>query len=331
MALNVGFKGIDAPDEFGVTPILSSNESRNYVERKDRLKYAYWLIKKGARLDRCTNSLGISAAHRMAVNSGKFVRYKFFQHGSYTQMPTEIVRVLLAMANNAAQSHLPCPWATEELSRPLHHFLVSSLLDIDRSRQFVRQRKPNLMARLTVTMAVYVYGLLFYISSDLDVGSQRKSIIGVLTMGALGIDHWPHRYEWTDYQRQMGPRAKVEVKWDMLDEDRILIKQLGELVEEFAQELSSKKVRFEDFLRLHWLPRIRQVQRERKALHEDRRRQLRQLGVVLDDEFAQDVYCNYDQGPDAWEDCFRNCPFEFECPFEVEDSDMVDWEVPEWE
>lgn len=65
MAFNLGFKGIDVPDGDGATPIMFPG-LRNSILQEKQFLYAAWLIKKGARLDCCLNSLGVSAAHNLA-------------------------------------------------------------------------------------------------------------------------------------------------------------------------------------------------------------------------------------------------------------------------
>ncbi|RSL61502.1 hypothetical protein CEP51_013624 [Fusarium floridanum] len=266
-----------------------------------RLLYADWLIKKGARLDHCTNSLGISAAHDLAHSFGKWVRYEFSQGWEHVQPSTKIVPVLSVLLYSTAQSRLPCPCATEELSRPLHHFVVSSLSYMNRLANYWLWQKPDYIARHTITLAIQLVGILCDIANEVDETYLVKSIIRVLTMGALGVRHLPRCHESAKDPEEKIQKVKEEEEWDeILDEDRVLIEKLDELTGEFEQELSNQTLSLEEFLRLHWHPRIRQVQRENKALVESQRQQLRQLGVVLDAKCEQ--YLDYDQdwNPVAW-------------------------------
>ncbi|KAI8674215.1 hypothetical protein NCS55_00744400 [Fusarium keratoplasticum] len=115
---------------------------------------------------------------------------------------------------------------------------------------------------------------------------------------ALRIRHLPACHRSVYATEDTVQRTKEVEEWDdMLDEDRALIERLGELTEEFEQEFSNQNVSIADFLWLHWLPRIRQVRRERKALDDSNRQELRELGVVLDEEIGQEVY--YDSAEDT--------------------------------
>lgn len=84
-----------------------------------------------------------------------------------------------------------------------------------------------------------------------------------------------------------------------------MIEKLNELSQEFEQEFSNRNLSIEDFLRLHWRPRtrqvLRQVRRERKAVDESYRKELREISVVLDDESEQDVNSDSDDTSE-WDD-----------------------------
>ncbi|RMJ07653.1 hypothetical protein CDV36_012745 [Fusarium kuroshium] len=265
---------------------------------EDQFLYADWLLKKGAKLDDCTNTLGISAAHGLAWSLGRWAHQTFELWGS-VQLSKEIVQILPALVYSTRQSHLPCPCATEELSRPLHHFVVSSLSHM--GKYDMPWHRPKFMARRTIALAIFLADLLCAIANEVDVTYLAKSIIRVLTMGALGVRHLPRCHESAKDPEEKIQRVKEEEEWDeILDEDRVLIEKFDELTGEFEQEFSSQNLSIEEFLRLHWHPRIRQVQRENKALVESQRQQLRQLGVVLDAKCEQ--YLDYDQdwNPVAW-------------------------------
>ncbi|KAJ4218889.1 hypothetical protein NW759_008040 [Fusarium solani] len=297
-AFNLGFKGIDTPNGDGVTPVLRSNRLPPPM-RDNGLAYVDWLIQKGARLETCVNSLGISAAHVLARCCGEWVRDEFSKSKRCVQAPIHIERVLLAVLHSTAQSRLPCPCATEELSLPLHHLVVALLRDV-KAAYF---RYADAIAK-----AVYLVDLLSRVTSDLDVAYLVKSIIHVLTIEALRIRHlrWCHRFEVAEATEKTVQRAKEVEEWDeMLDEDQALIEMLGELTEEFEQKFSNRNLSIKDFLRLHWRPRmrqvLRQVRRERKAVDESYRKELREIGVVLDDESEQDVYSGSDDTSE-WDD-----------------------------
>ncbi|KAM6528906.1 hypothetical protein FALCPG4_009858 [Fusarium falciforme] len=132
-------------------------------------------------------------------------------------------------------------------------------------------------------------------------------------MEALSISHLPQCREWPIYSKQRVQEVKEEEEWDaILDEDPTLIEKLNDLSQEFEQEFSNRNLSIEDFLRLHWRPRmrqvLRQVRRERKAVDQSYRKELRGIGVVLDDESEQDVYYDPadtfewddDSGDDDW-------------------------------
>ncbi|KAI8672997.1 hypothetical protein NCS56_00764200 [Fusarium sp. Ph1] len=206
-------------------------------------------------------------------------------------LPESELRVVV---HSTAQSRLPCPCATEELSLPLHHLVVALLHD-------VRVRVAYFRYSDGIAKVVYLVDLLSRITSDQDLAYLVKSIIHVLTIEALRIRHlrWCHRFEVAKGTEKTVQRAKEVKEWDeMLDEDQALIEMLGDLTEEFEQEFSNRNLSIEDFLRLHWRPRmrqvLRQVRRERKAVDESYRKELREIGVVLDDESEQDVYSDSD-------------------------------------
>ncbi|KAL2686903.1 hypothetical protein Neosp_004446 [[Neocosmospora] mangrovei] len=143
-------------------------------------------------------------------------------------------------------------------------------------------------------LALHLLGYLRMITSNVDATYLAKSIIRVLTMEALSISHLPQCREWPMYCRERFQEVKDEDEWDaMLDEDSILIDKLNELSQEFEQEFSDQNLSIEDFLQLHWHPRMRQVRRqirrERKAVDEAYRKELREIGVVLVDESEQHV------------------------------------------
>ncbi|KAJ4324345.1 hypothetical protein N0V84_003906 [Fusarium piperis] len=140
-------------------------------------------------------------------------------------------------------------------------------------------------------------------------------------MKALRIKHLPWYHECFTYPEEKVQKIKEEREWDeRLDEDRILIEELDELTQEFEQEFANQNLSIEDFLQLHWRPRIRQVQREHKqALDESQRQQLRQIGVVLDGEREKDVDSEDEDSEDEDSEDEDSEDFEDE-DFEDEDS-----------
>ncbi|EEU45268.1 uncharacterized protein NECHADRAFT_80786 [Fusarium vanettenii 77-13-4] len=185
-----------------------------------------------------------------------------------------------------AESIIPCPCTTEELSRPLHHIVASSLSYMGVP---VRSHIRTISFAHQPALAMYLLAYLSIIASDVDVTYLAKSIIRVLTMEALSISHLPQCREWPIYSRERFQEVKEEEEWDaMLDEDPILIEKLNDLCQGFEQEFSNQNLSIEDFLQLHWHPRMRQVRRqirrEHKAVDEDYRKELREIGVVLVDE-----------------------------------------------
>lgn len=98
VAFNLGFKGINTPDRDGITPIIRSTlRSNPFTREKDKLLYPNWLIEKGARIDDCSNSLGISAAHDLACWFGQWVHKSFFKNWRLNQLSTKPVPVLSAL------------------------------------------------------------------------------------------------------------------------------------------------------------------------------------------------------------------------------------------
>ncbi|UPL00860.1 hypothetical protein LCI18_011794 [Fusarium solani-melongenae] len=303
VAFNLGFKGIDTPNGDGVTPALRAGRPFTYeFTAEDQLAYADWLIQKGARLDYCANSLGISAAHDLARCCGEWVRGEFPKRRWCDQVPIHIGRVLLSVVQSAAQSRLPCPCTTEELSLPLHYLVVALLHDLEGTVTYFRYSDA-------IAKVIHFVDLLSRFVSDLDLAYLVKSIIHVLTLESLRIRHLPACHELGCATEDTVQRAKEVEEWDdMLDEDRALIERLGELTEEFEQDFSNQIVSIDDFLWLHWLPRMRQVCKERKALDERNRQELCELGVVLDEDIGQDMY--YDSADTSeWENDFGDDDF----------------------
>ncbi|KAI8669621.1 hypothetical protein NCS57_00777500 [Fusarium keratoplasticum] len=259
VALNLGFKGIDTPNRDGVTPVLWSAYKHG---PRNRFEYADWLIQKGARLEYCVNSLGISAAHGLARCCGEWVRDEF------------------SKSRRTAQSRLPCPCATEELSLPLHHLVDFVVFgSLDRVGGFLA---PRFSYADSIAKVVYLVDLFSHTISDLHPAYLFKSIIHALTMRFLHIrSHLQWCHEFWDAAEETVQRIKEATEWDeILGKDRARIKRLGELTEEFEQEFSNQNVSIKDFLQLHWLPRMRQVGREGETRLR-RRRELRELGVPL--------------------------------------------------
>lgn len=279
VAFNLRFKGVDTPNGDGATPVLSSARLVAYGSRTEyQLAYADWLIQKGARLEYCPNSLGISAAHDLALCCGEWVCQEFSKSRRCVQAPIHIERVLLAVAHSTAQSRLPCLCATEELSLPLHH-LVVALLGSGVTANYFGYTGG-------IARAVYLVDLLSCVTSDLDQAYLVKSIIHVMTLEALRIRHLPACHRSGRSTEEVVLRTKEVEEWDeILDEDRVLIERLGELTEEFEQDFSTQNVSIRDFLWLRWRRRMRQVFGERRAVNESYRKDLRGIGVVLDDEF----------------------------------------------
>ncbi|KAJ4168998.1 hypothetical protein NW754_010930 [Fusarium falciforme] len=86
---------------------------------------------------------------------------------------------------------------------------------------------------------------------------------------------------------------KQREEWDeVLDEDRHLIKELEELTGKLEQVFLSQKVSIEDFLKNHWLKRMRQGWNKRKPLTQKQKRELCQISVVLESDYESscDLY-----------------------------------------
>ncbi|KAF4996352.1 hypothetical protein FDECE_12496 [Fusarium decemcellulare] len=288
MAFNLGFRSIDVPDINHATPILNLAtqclpDAR--VQPPERsLAYAEWLLEKGARTDCSTNSLAISAAHKLAMLAAKWAVAEYKAGLKDTDVLTGMARVVSVVCHSNAQSHLPCPCSPGDLSRPLHYFFVTALDEFGYRMSY--HARPSNSHRKHIRQAIHLVGLLSHVAEGLDLAYMARSIVHVLTMKVLALRHLDNCHQaWLACERVV-QWMKDNEEWEYtLREDRELIDKLEDLTEEFEQEFLKQNVSIGDFLWNHWLPTMRQYWEEIESLDEERKQELRRLGVVLEEGY----------------------------------------------
>ncbi|KAF5007592.1 hypothetical protein FDECE_6078 [Fusarium decemcellulare] len=283
MALNFGFQDTDIPDNRSFTPILEL--AGRFGNQDDALIYADWLLQKKANIKHSINSTKISVAHCLAIICGRWFTTEHLWIEGPACLRLEHARVFSVVCSSKAQSHLPCPCMTDELSQPLHYLLLVSL---DWTSILYKMRMKYETYSDIVRRAKSTVDFLSRVVSGLDKAYLAKSVIHLATLKALGIRHLhDHRdaHRWSEEELQ---NPELQEEWsEILQEDRPLIEKLGELDEEFVQEFQRQAVSITDFLQDYWLPRMRQVRKQQKEpLSEDQKQSLREAGVVLGESEA---------------------------------------------
>ncbi|KAJ3543860.1 hypothetical protein NM208_g3352 [Fusarium decemcellulare] len=285
MAFNLGFRSIDEANIDHITPIqnLEHKWARLYGPLETVLAYAAWLIEKGARIDYSTNSLAISAAHSLARMVAWWALEDYETGSKGVEVPAEIARVLSLVCDSNTQSHIPCPCSPCGFSSPLHYFFVTALRES--GDHLSHHAGPSNSYRKPIRLALHLIVLLHGVIEDLNLVCTAKSIIHILTMGVLGIGHLEMCHASGLKSEEGILKVKEEEGWELtLEVHRNLIEKLEDLTKGFEQEFLDQGVSIEDFLWNHWVPAMRQYREEREPLDRRTRQELRDLGVVWEED-----------------------------------------------
>ncbi|KAL6412826.1 hypothetical protein AUP68_04035 [Ilyonectria robusta] len=281
LAFNMGFRDVDTLDDRGFTPLMVVHVPFPNLDAYEQVfQYYNRLLEKGAKLDAFSNQLHISAAHHVASSIGRFAR--FGRHGLFgflskpvlDSLSPESKRLCSVVCNLEVFAHIPCACGSRDGCLPLSILLTEAhstmeMFNIHGSDRF--EHSLWLVQWLSDTIRGFDTSM-----------PTRLIIFRSMTMDELGIRHLCSDWKFYGYEYEVW--RELQEEWEqILDEDSSLIEELEELVDEFEQEYARLNVPLVQFLRGYWRMRMEEVREARLGdLHEDQKRALREIGVVME-------------------------------------------------
>lgn len=275
LAFNMGFRDVDTLEDRGFTPLMVVHVPfLNLDAHEQVLQYYNWLLEKGAKLDAFSNQLHISAAHYVASSFGEFGRLHFLSKPDLESLSPESKRLCSVVCNLEVFARIPCACGSRDGCLPLNILLTeaNSTMEI---RNIHGSDKFEHILWLVQWLSDTIRG--FNTSMP-----TRLVIFRSMTMDELGIRHLCSNWKFYGYEYEVW--RELQEDWEqILDEDSSLIEELEELVDEFEQEYARLNVSLVQFLRGYWRMRMEEVREARSGdLHEDQKRALREIGVVME-------------------------------------------------
>lgn len=276
-----GFRDIDVPDEYGLTPLMR-NRDHNLIHEID---VCFWLIQKGAKLHRpqhrpldydsdpTLSSVELPpvtrALHYVAADLG--LALHDLAYGEL-QGPTE--RLLENQLNQLSKgarllpetilldvSHDDCICACSSRGCLASTMMLKSITD-----PFDGYWEPRILTLATKYLIILIG------PSNTCPEGLVKEIIRYRTFKELGLRHTCCHWHRADRVRKLDPEEQAEIR----NEDQEKIELLESLLLEFAEHKGNQDVL--SFLEGYWATRMDQVHQEQGCVDEEA---LREIGVVL--------------------------------------------------
>lgn len=276
-----GFRDIDVPDKYGLTPLMR-NRDNNLIHE---INVCFWLIQKGAKLHRpqhrpleydsdpTLSSLELPpvtrALHHVAAEVGLALRdlaYEELQGATERLLENQLNQLskgarLLPETILLDVSHDDCICACSSRG-----CLVSTMMLKSTRDPFSGYHEPRMLPLATEYLIILIG------PSNPCPDWLVKEIIRYRTFKQLGLRHTCCHCDEFARMTKLDPEERAEIR----DEDQEKIELLESLLLEFEEHRGTQDVL--SFLEGYWAKRMDQVHQEQGCVDEEA---LREIGVVL--------------------------------------------------
>ncbi|KAI8405939.1 hypothetical protein FOFC_13401 [Fusarium oxysporum] len=270
--------GIRPTDERGIEPLLARVEVLDFSTLGPTFDaettYLDWLMKHDLKLECMRGGFQTSALHNFGGRIGRIL-CRF--HDVPDRKPPylwkrEAIGLITKICNSDIECNLPCPCVSGVFNRPL-----ASLFSAFATYTPYMDHWSEAIGK-----ACFLVDLIQSIATSVDTSYLAKCAVHINTMELLRVRH-VGPCGWIDSSlgiTELDEEERVEV----LDEDRISLKRLGDLDEEFEQEFQDRNESVVDFLQGYYARRMEEVVREMaEPVGDDYRRGLLAAGVILEE------------------------------------------------
>jgi hypothetical protein len=287
---NAGFRDVDRADLMGCTPLMAKF-NRGYAMWQwsvipHMLKYASWLISKGADPYRTLPNSTSTALHQFCYNMRCKILSLFTRRGGEQMVRKDILHLrstldnqcrdfllgILSPGENDADACL-CSCSVGGC-RPLTKML-RSIFESPGRYGYGLNASP-ILGEAWFIQRCFVELLLPELQESL---AAARAIIRFLTFTEMELTHT------CCYPGENGLLSafhKDEVE-EIRDEERVTLGELEDLMTEFEAKYDELRLPLAAFLGGYWMTRMQEVLQEEEPPNDDDLKQVRELGVVLDD------------------------------------------------
>ncbi|KAH7196042.1 hypothetical protein DER44DRAFT_673560 [Fusarium oxysporum] len=262
--------GITPTDESGIEPLLARVKVLEFTTLGPTFDaettYLDWLMRHDLKLECMRGGFQTSALHNLGGRIGRSLDYP--DRKSPYIWKREAIDLITKICNSDIECNLPCPCASGVFNRPLAS-LFSAFATYRRYMDHFN----------AIRRTCRLVDLIQSIATSVDMSYLARCAVHINTMKLLGIRHvGPCAWMDTSLRKELDEEERLEV----LDEDRILLKRLDDLDEEFEQEFHDRNESVVDFLQGYYVGRMEEVVREMaEPIGNDYRRGLLAAGVIL--------------------------------------------------
>ena len=282
-----GFLNVDSinffgysPSSFIVSPWVDLYEDQCPNRWIELLELVCWYQGKGANLHRQDGDSGQRISHRIAESFRIAVEIRKVQEYMVSPLHKGIFsprKTLMALFLSQDNDSCLCRCSSAGC-KPITHFF--------------KRGQPPFSPPSATSALVQCYSAVFVASSprafamdhiiESEMDTMFAEVIRVLAFDKLQITHVcceGRRCDMEGLASTWRVREKDEI-YEILDEEKMLLDRLEDLVEEFVEKQRKLRLPLAEFIESHWTPRMGEVEKELKLTEEELSR-IQALGVEL--------------------------------------------------
>ena len=278
-----GFRDIDEMDESSTTPIW--RQACGFINSGEWFELVEWFISKGVNIYQRHPRHAATAIHGCGAAIGRAALRSQLSHltsnghlrdGILRSLTEEQKKICIEILGSEFRDECNCACSLGDRS------VISVVLkEVHLYAPFVAIGKYALAhEKVETNTQIEIFD---FLQSRHRLLPFSHDIIRVMTFDKLGLTHTcPNVFSSVYSYRVRLPLSDVEIQ-EIQDEERFLIQELNDLVEEFESEFKDYGGTLVSFIEEYWRPRMDAVlEKDAASIEEDEMARIREIGVVLE-------------------------------------------------
>ncbi|PVH79597.1 hypothetical protein DL98DRAFT_655347 [Cadophora sp. DSE1049] len=274
MLFEAGFRDIDETDKHEMMPFWEHSISTKYQDLKN-LELLQWLKDKGVDVYRPHSEYGGTSMHALGAAIGDV---HFDQMDADHKRPSTKQQMSIAGSFLQDDATDDCLCACSESGCRI----ITSALKNCRNWWKSTPLSNGETSREDISLPTCI--LILHLVEDHIVESPwiPFEVIRIITFEWLELTHTCHKDPRDRWDKSRGPLPQEEIA-EILEEERYLLKQHGDLVAGFETKFTELGIPITAFLEQHWAPTMKKVLKENHTRKAEEEQKMRELGIVVDE------------------------------------------------